>query len=168
MSKYRNVGCLQSFSPCSVLISPFLLSRVFWLGKIRCSGHYIWRPVLHPSIRSRLQRKTWWCGIVDDEGVEGEEAFEVSEEVSPNHLYLTNYQTLCQDGHNGFWPLHVDYSNRLCYFVDSEFYSITSSTRRKILLMDYSSSFLNHRLTLQSSTLHTSTFSATYFATDSI
>ena len=37
----KNVSCLQALSPCSVLISPFLLSRVFWLGKIRCSGHYI-------------------------------------------------------------------------------------------------------------------------------
>ena len=32
----------------------------------------------------------------------------------------------------------------------------------------YSSSLLNHRLTLQLSTLHTSTFSATYLTTDSI
>ena len=42
--------------------------------------------------------------IADDEGLE--EAFEVvvevSEGVSPNHLYPTNYQTQCQEGHKGY------------------------------------------------------------------
>ena len=108
----KNVVCFQSLSPCSIWF--FCLGFLVWYGSLR------WPIHLRPSIQRRLQRKTWWCGIADDEGVEGEEVFEiveVSEEVSPKlPLPPTNYQTLCQDGHKDCWSLHENYSKRLYYF----------------------------------------------------
>ena len=52
----KNVGCLQSFSPCSFW---FNLGFPVWYGSLQTLRR---RPVLLPSIWSRLQRETWCCG----------------------------------------------------------------------------------------------------------
>ena len=138
----------------------FFLGFPVWYGSLQTLRR---RPVLLPSIWSRLQRETWWCGNRwwrRCRGRGGVWSYWIVREVSPkSSLPLTYHQTLCQDGH--YWLLHLEYSKRLCYFVGFKFYSISSSTRRKALF------FIYYRLTLRSS-LYTSTFSATHFTTDSI
>ena len=146
-------ACLQSLSPCLVTLVWFHL--FFCLGSsclvqfvavaitfedpfyiLRFDRDYTARLDGAESLMMKVSKRggVWSCWSFRSK--------------PKSSLLLNNYQTLCQDVHKGCWPLHVDYCNRLCHFVGSEFYSITSSTRRKVLF------FISSKLSPNPSIFH--------------